>query len=85
MRIETKQRHGEKLLPQPEIHSADEPTRFLEGISSFIKLSNDASDTGTNGVQPEKAKIIRRKGTHAVGSTSRTLTHAQIREFLNEL
>ena len=34
---------------------------------------------------PVKAKIIYRKGTHAVGSTGRPITSAQIRNLLNEL
>jgi len=34
---------------------------------------------------PLKAKITYRKGSHAVGSTGRAITSAQIRELLKEL
>lgn len=34
---------------------------------------------------PIKPKIRSRKGAHAVGSTGRTITSAEVRELLNEL
>jgi len=34
---------------------------------------------------PVKPKIIYRKGTHAVGSTPRSITSAQVRKLLSEL
>ena len=37
------------------------------------------------GPAPVKAKITNRKGKHAVGSTGRPITSAQVRELLNEL
>ena len=33
---------------------------------------------------PVKPKIIYRTGTHAIGSTKRTITTAQVRHLLNE-
>ena len=34
---------------------------------------------------PVKPRIIYRKGTHAVGSTRRSITSAQVRKLLSEL
>jgi len=35
--------------------------------------------------KPIKARIIRRKGKHAVGSTGRPITSAEVHQLLNEL
>ena len=37
------------------------------------------------GQKPIKARITRRKGRHAVGSTGRPITSAEVHQLLNEL
>ena len=50
-----------------------------DGRIVLIRMERPKQSTST------KARITRRKGTHAVGSTGRTITSAQVRNLLREL
>jgi AbrB family looped-hinge helix DNA binding protein len=52
-----------------------------EGDGRIVLVRMERSKSGS----PRKAKITYRKGTHAVGSTGRPITTAQVIELLKEV
>jgi AbrB family looped-hinge helix DNA binding protein len=77
---------GQMVIPakarkEAGINQGDVLEVLAEGDGRIVLVRLERAKTP----KPIKAKITRRKGTHAVGSTGRRISSAEVQNLLNEI